>query len=182
MRAFLLLSCSLFGCTTMNPGTSDAPDQAPMPPPARPALYLGWFSPGGATGVTVTGISEGAEVHLVRSAEIGSGPCPLILDGLCLDLERPLRRFLPTESEPGGWAYIPVRVPASVAVGRTFALQAAILDDEGAELTPAYDATILEGGVCFGLYEPVCGLDGVTYSNSCVAEMAGMVIDYEGSC
>ena len=37
--------------------------------------------------------------------------------------------------------------------------------------------------VCFDLYEPVCGDDGVTYSNSCTACKAPAVSKYTtGSC
>jgi len=43
--------------------------------------------------------------------------------------------------------------------------------------------TILERpGVCIMLWDPVCGKDGKTYSNSCFAKSAGMEIDHEGVC
>lgn len=35
---------------------------------------------------------------------------------------------------------------------------------------------------CAELYQPVCGQDGITYSNSCEANLAGMDIISEGEC
>ncbi len=35
---------------------------------------------------------------------------------------------------------------------------------------------------CIQIFDPVCGIDGTTYSNSCFAGVAGVQIDHEGLC
>jgi hypothetical protein len=37
-------------------------------------------------------------------------------------------------------------------------------------------------GACTQQYDPVCGCDGKTYSNACMALMAGVTIDKVGQC
>ena len=40
----------------------------------------------------------------------------------------------------------------------------------------------VEPMICTRIYMPVCGCDGMTYSNRCVAQAAGMNVDHVGEC
>lgn len=36
--------------------------------------------------------------------------------------------------------------------------------------------------ICPTVIDPVCACDGETYNNSCEANAAGLLVDYEGAC
>ena len=44
------------------------------------------------------------------------------------------------------------------------------------------ESKIIDGGICYSLYAPVCGCDNVTYGNDCEASNAGVISWTNGKC
>ena len=45
------------------------------------------------------------------------------------------------------------------------------------------DSTLVNDSIaCIEIYDPVCGCDGVTYSNSCYADVSGVISYIAGEC
>ena len=55
-------------------------------------------------------------------------------------------------------------------------------DSDDAQDTCIDESKIDELGLCIEVYQPVCGCDGVTYSNSCRADGSGVISYVAGEC
>ena len=44
------------------------------------------------------------------------------------------------------------------------------------------DSLIDPNNACYKIFAPVCGCDGITYSNDCIAKNSGLLNFQEGAC
>ena len=148
---------------------ADLPEAA-VPPP--PNFGLAWGSDGFST---VGPLPPGTRVQWMRSrVGTGNGPCPPALNGTCVDIRRP-STVASAVVRADGYASRRITVPAGQAWLQAFALDPAGPATASGVTTPA-------PGFCTMIFDPVCGSDGTTWSNACVAGAGGHLVAYDGPC
>lgn len=180
-----LLFTALTACAEPVPAEDDLLlDEANPPPSYFVTLAASQMVGGQNARVTADGLPQGYTVTFVASAQgPGQGPCPPPLGGTCLGVLGPLIMLGSAPVNASGYATLVFPVPSTVQDGRQLAIQAASPDPAGWPGSVSNVAQVTTGMVaCPAIYAPVCGVNGVTYSNACEARARGWVIDHTGPC
>ncbi len=122
-------------------GCSARPSDTPMmPPPGALDIYtLGLLPPGAVAEIVVENAVPGVPVRLVGGlGGLGSGPCPAVLGGLCVDIRGPVRSLNTLNANSRGVVRFYVPVPGDIAFDRAwvqaFQVQGSILSSSATAL------------------------------------------------
>ncbi len=128
ISALLLLAACATGVD--DPNQPEFGVTTPLPPPGEDlGISFDGGTPGELFSIRVTNADPGETVQFVISANgPGAGPCPDILDGLCVGLTPPLYRFSGTADSLGRAQY-DVTLPATLDPSRVLGIQAFAVRD-----------------------------------------------------
>ena len=174
---------ALLGCAVESPEPQRWSADAPLAaPPADLPTTVSTLTAGGEARITVQGVVPDDEVYILLSTT-GDGPpaCPAAL-GECLGLAEPVHVLGRADERGEGWASLTFRTPPDVPRGQYVWVQAVARADAGTDWLGPVTADRVERKMCGAVWDPVCAVNGATYSNNCLALLEGWPVAYPGPC
>jgi hypothetical protein len=188
MRFMMALVLGWSGCVAEVDQGWDASDDLPQALPMDAAPPVGAFElalgldPNSNQRMMAAPIQPGASVYFVATPGLGgTGPCPGVLNGECLSLGNNIRVLGVVTANSDGWAELPLNIPRSLSGGDITA-QAVVLQGTRPPLMSEPVTGYVGPSFCTFQYDPMCGFDGVTYGNDCMAAVSGAVVERRGPC